>query len=112
MLQQDLNESIDVNMESDSSYNSDGIDMESDTSDDDNEEHESGDEDDISTGVDGEKLYTSSTYSNHNMNDYNMIGRQEIQYRNKITSKSHSRNGTFDYNEEAEDVNELFLYYR
>ena len=77
MLQQDLDKYIDVNMELDSSRNSDGMDMESDTSDDGNEERENGDEDDISTGVDGEILFTSNTYSKYSTNDYNMVGRQE-----------------------------------
>ena len=39
MSQQEHDKSIDVNMEFDSSQDSDGIDMESDTSDDGNEEH-------------------------------------------------------------------------
>ena len=82
MLQQDLNESIDVNMESDASNNSYKIDMESDTSNDGDKEHESGDEDDIANklqnrGVEGELSETSNTYYNHGMNDCNMIGRQE-----------------------------------
>ena len=77
MLQQDLDESIDVNIELDSSHDSDGIDMESDTTYNGDKEHESGDEDDISMLVDEEIMYTSNTYANHGTNNYNMIGRQE-----------------------------------
>ena len=80
--QQDHDKSIDVDTESDSSNDCDGIDMESDTYNDGNEEHESGDEDGIANElqnrcVEGELSETSNTYSNHGMNDYNMIGRQE-----------------------------------
>ena len=64
-------------MESVSSHGSDRIDTESDSTDNEDEKQESGDEDDICMVVDKEMMYTPDTYSNHGTNDYNMIGRQE-----------------------------------
>ena len=60
----------------------DGIDIESDTSDDGHEEHDSKDEDDTAnkfqtSDKEGEPPETFHTYLNHDVNDYNMIGRQE-----------------------------------
>ena len=82
MSQQVNDVSIDLDMESDSSNNDDGIYIDFDTSDDCNKEHDSSDKDDTAnkfqiSDEEGEPPETFKTYLNHGVNDYNVIGRQE-----------------------------------